>query len=128
MNIQELDEKLSRIEHDVEETRKMLNILFEENNILSEKSVNIAKERIRIKDLKKNIYLDWLERLEEYEECIDKEYFQIEKGIKEIQAKCKELQKENQRILSQKSRDVFDEIIKRVEEEKKRTGKNPLDV
>lgn len=128
MNIKELDEKLQRIERDVEETRKMLNILSKENNVLSEKSVNIAKERIRIKDLKKNIYLDWLERLEEYEECLDKEYFQIEKGIKEIQRKCKELQKENQRILSQKSRDVFYEIIKRAEEEKKRTGKNPFDI
>lgn len=128
MNIQEPDEKLSRIERDVEETRKMLNILSEENNILSEKSVNIAKERIRIKELKKNIYIDWLERLEEYEECLDKEYFQIEKGIKEIQEKCKELQKENQRILFQKSRDVFYEIIKRAEEEKKRTGKNPFEI
>ncbi len=128
MDIKQLEENLSKIEREIAEEREMLNVLAEEKGISKTEVIDSAREKIRLREQKRKIYFDWLNRLEEYEDCLDREYFQIERDIKDIQEKTRKLHEENQRILSKKSADIFDEIIKRAEKEKKRTGNNPFDI
>lgn len=117
----------SDIEKRIGEIEKQINKLEKENDILKIELGNSIIKQYHLEDIKRDFIQEHIKNTTNLEEQVEEEVDRMKEYIKTLKERCEELEKENQILLSERSKGLLKEVLRQALISKKKTGENPFE-